>query len=144
VEGFAHCSDPGTVHLPANRLFAGRADLVLLEIDPAKVDVRWEPGVPPSPDGVWFPHVYGPIPPSAVVAVHDFPPGADGFRLPAALANPDGDVELAIRAVHAGCEVVRSRYRGPLQRFAKAPLDFATDADHAAERAIMAVLRESR
>ena len=89
TEGFLHCSDFGTVHLPANRLFAGRTDLLLLEIDPAKLDVpiRWEPAVPPSPDGVWFPHVYGPIPTTAVVAVHDFPPSADGFRLPAALAG---------------------------------------------------------
>lgn len=89
VEGFVHCSDFGTVHLPANRLFAGRTDLLLLVIDPAKLDVplRWEPGSPPSPDGVWFPHIYGPIPPAAVVAVHDFPPTPEGFRLPAALAG---------------------------------------------------------
>jgi uncharacterized protein (DUF952 family) len=89
TEGFVHCSDFGTVHLPANRLFAGRTDLVLLEIDPARLDVplRWEPGAPPSPNGVWFPHIYGPIPPAAVVAVHDFPPSTDGFRLPAALAG---------------------------------------------------------
>jgi uncharacterized protein (DUF952 family) len=89
TEGFVHCSDFGTVHLPANRLFAGRTDLILLEIDPARLDVplRWEPGVPQSPNGVWFPHVYGPIQPAAVVAVHEFPPSADGFRLPAALAG---------------------------------------------------------
>jgi uncharacterized protein (DUF952 family) len=84
TEGFVHCSDFGTVHLPANRLFAGRTDLLLLEIDPAKLDVplRWEPGVPPDPNGAWFPHVYGPIPPAAVVGVHEFPPGDGGFRLP--------------------------------------------------------------
>src|SRR5262245_18589579 len=85
TEGFIHCSDYGTVHLPANRLFAGRKDLVLLVVDPAKLDVplRWEPGVPPDPNGAWFPHVYGPIPASAVVAAHDFPPGDDGwFVLP--------------------------------------------------------------
>jgi uncharacterized protein (DUF952 family) len=89
TEGFVHCSDPGTVHLPANRLFTGRADLVLLEIDPARLDVplRWEPGVPPDANGAWFPHVYGPIPAAAVIAVHDFPPGPDGrFALPARLA----------------------------------------------------------
>ncbi|MFL6120839.1 DUF952 domain-containing protein [Actinophytocola sp.] len=86
-EGFLHCSDFGTVHLPANRLFAGRTDLVLLEIDPARVGVpvRWEPGVPPDPQGAWFPHVYGVIPPAAVVAVHDFPPGDGGFVLPESL-----------------------------------------------------------
>nr|WP_245614544.1 DUF952 domain-containing protein [Actinokineospora inagensis] len=89
VDGdFVHCSDPGTVHLPANRLFAGRSDLVLLVVDPAGLDVRWEPGDPPIPGGPWFPHVYGSIPAPSVVAVYPFPPGPDGlFELPAALAR---------------------------------------------------------
>src|SRR5262245_60817567 len=89
TEGFVHCSDFGTVHLPANRLFAGREDMVLVVVDPAKLDVplRWEPGAPPDPMGAWFPHVYGPIPPEAVVAVHDFQPGPDGYVLPDALRN---------------------------------------------------------
>lgn len=85
--GFVHCSDFGTVHLPANAHYSGRGDLLLLVIDPTRVPVRWEPGVPPIPGGPWFPHVYGPIPISAVTATHDFPPDADGvFQLPAALA----------------------------------------------------------
>ncbi|PRX47863.1 uncharacterized protein (DUF952 family) [Prauserella shujinwangii] len=89
--GFVHCSDPGTVHLPAGRLFAGRTDLLLLRIDPARLDVplRWEPAVPPEPGAPWFPHVYGPIPRDAIVSVHPFPPEPDGsFRLPAELATP--------------------------------------------------------
>lgn len=90
TDGFIHCSDFGTVHLPANRLYAGRTDLVLLVVDPAGLDValRWEPGAPPDPNGAWFPHVYGPIPPAAVIAVVDFPPSVDGrFQLPADLAR---------------------------------------------------------
>ena len=89
TEGFVHCSDFGTVHLPANRLFAGRDDLVLLVIDPAKLGVplRWEPGVPPDPNGAWFPHVYGPIPPDAVIAVHDFPAVGGRFELPESLRD---------------------------------------------------------
>ena len=87
-QGFVHCSDFGTAHLPANFLFAGRTDLLLLVIDPALVPVRWEPADPPRPDAPWFPHVYGPIPVSAVTAAHEFPPGPDGtFRLPAVLAG---------------------------------------------------------
>jgi uncharacterized protein (DUF952 family) len=88
AQGFVHCSDYGTLHLPANSFYAGRTDLLLLVIDPDQVPVRWEEGDPPVPGGPWFPHVYGPIPVSAVVATHGFPPGPDGrFSLPAALAG---------------------------------------------------------
>jgi uncharacterized protein (DUF952 family) len=84
TEGFVHCSDPGTVHLPLTALFRGRTDLVLLVIDPARLEVpvRWEPGDPADPHGVpWFPHVYGPIPATAVAAVHDLIPEPDGRLL---------------------------------------------------------------
>lgn len=84
-DGFVHCSDPGTVHLPANRLYAGRHDLVLLVIDPGGLPVLWEPG-DGDEAGPWFPHVYGPIPADHVVAVHEFTPDADGaFRPPPVL-----------------------------------------------------------
>jgi uncharacterized protein (DUF952 family) len=88
AQGFVHCSDYGTVALPASARFRGRTDLLLLVVDPASVPVRWEPGAPPIPGGPWFPHVYGPIPVAAVRNVVDFPPDKDGtFRLPAALAG---------------------------------------------------------
>jgi myo-inositol-1(or 4)-monophosphatase len=54
------------------------------------------------------------------------------------------DVELAIRAAQRGAEVVRSRFGRPLARVAKAADDFATEADLAAERAVVAMLREAR
>ena len=88
--GFVHCSDPGTVHLPARRLFAGREDVLLLELDETALGapLRWEPGEPPIRDGPWFPHLYGPIPRAAVRAVHEYPPGPGGdFPLPSALAH---------------------------------------------------------
>jgi uncharacterized protein (DUF952 family) len=88
--GFVHCSDPGTVHLAANALFAGRTDLLLLVIDPASLEapLRWEDGVPPHPDGLWFPHVYGPISAAAVVGVFEFLPSESGkFQLPKELAE---------------------------------------------------------
>lgn len=96
--GFVHCSDPGTVHLPAARLFAGRTDVVVLVLDTERlaaggVPVRWEPGVGAQgvedPRGPWFPHAYGPLPMEAVVAVHALAPEPDGtFRPPVALAAP--------------------------------------------------------
>lgn len=88
--GFIHCSDRGTVHLPATNLYAGRADLLLLEIDTAGLDVRWEAPLPDETEhGPWFPHIYEPVPADAVVAVHEFRPEPDGtFRLPEALTTP--------------------------------------------------------
>jgi uncharacterized protein (DUF952 family) len=78
--GFVHLSTPEQVTLPANRLFRGRPDVLLLVIDPARVDVdvRWEPGVPGDPESMRFPHAYGPIPTAAVTATLPYRPGDDG------------------------------------------------------------------
>ena len=87
-QGFIHCSTPEQVAVPATALARGRHDIVLLEIDEAKLGkpVVWEDGDPPDPGGMLFPHVYEPIPVAAVVAVHDYPPGPDGaFHRPAGL-----------------------------------------------------------
>jgi uncharacterized protein (DUF952 family) len=78
---FIHCSPADWAHVVANRIFRGRDDLVLLEIseaENAEFRVVWEDGDPPEPDGRQFPHIYGRMPRDAVVAVHPYPPGADG------------------------------------------------------------------
>lgn len=82
--GFIHLSAPNQVHLPANRLFAGRRDLVLLRIDPSRLGspVKWEPGVPADPESMVFPHLYGPLPVGAVTAVVEYLPGDDGVFAP--------------------------------------------------------------
>jgi uncharacterized protein (DUF952 family) len=82
--GFVHLSTPEQVHLPANRLYAGRTDLVLLRLDPDRLaaPVRWEPGVPTDPDTMAFPHLYGPLPVGAVTSVTPYLPGADGRFAP--------------------------------------------------------------
>ena len=78
--GFVHLSTPQQVHLPANRLYRDRTDLVLLQVDPAKLaaPVRWEPGVPSDPEAMLFPHLYGPLPVDAVIGVRAYRPGPDG------------------------------------------------------------------
>ncbi|GBG35811.1 glutathione S-transferase [Mycobacterium montefiorense] len=81
---FIHLSAPEQVHLPANRLFCGRQDLVLLHIDPGLLDspVRWEPGVPTDPEAMLFPHLYGPLPLAAVKKVTEYLPGPGGTFAP--------------------------------------------------------------
>lgn len=54
------------------------------------------------------------------------------------------DAEVARAAAEAGAAVVRARYGGTLVRHAKEGTDFATDADLAAERAILDVLARER
>jgi uncharacterized protein (DUF952 family) len=78
--GFVHLSTPEQVHLPANRLYRGRDDLVLLHIDPARLDapIRWEPGVATDPESMLFPHLYGALPVAAVINVTSYRPGTDG------------------------------------------------------------------
>jgi len=82
--GFVHLSSPQQVHLPANRLYAGRSDMMLLRIDAARLTspVRWEPGVPTDPDGMVFPHLHGPLPVEAVISVTAYLPGSDGRYAP--------------------------------------------------------------
>lgn len=82
---FIHLSAPEQVHLPANRLYRGRDDVVLLHIDPARLDseVRWE-SVATDPDAMLFPHLYGPLPTAAVIRVTDYRPASDGTFPPVA------------------------------------------------------------
>ncbi|MEV6768640.1 DUF952 domain-containing protein [Nocardia sp. NPDC051030] len=82
--GFIHLSATYQAHFPANRLFAGRRDLVLLWLDSGLLGspVKWEPGVPSDPESMHFPHLYGPLPVAAVVEVTEFVPGPDGSFAP--------------------------------------------------------------
>ncbi len=87
---FIHLSAPEQVHLPANRLYRGRADLLLLHIDPKRLDspVRWEPGVATDPESMLFPHLYGTLPVHAVIKVTAYLPAPDG-TFPPAVGYPD-------------------------------------------------------
>ena len=77
-EGFIHNSLPDQILWVANQFYPRESDLVVLWIEPARVEaeIRWET----VPDGT-FPHLYGPLNLSAVVAVRDFTADEDGvFR----------------------------------------------------------------
>ncbi|MDX3089372.1 inositol monophosphatase family protein [Streptomyces griseoaurantiacus] len=53
----------------------------------------------------------------------------------------EGDAAVAAAGARAGADVVRVRYGRRLRRIGKGGGDFATDADVAAERAILDVIR---
>ncbi|WP_233495743.1 GNAT family N-acetyltransferase [Geodermatophilus sp. TF02-6] len=78
TEGFVYLSTPEQVHLPAARLFPGRRDLVLLVVDRDRL--REDPLLGPlaSSGTPWRgPHLHGPLPVSAVVAVVPYRPPAE-------------------------------------------------------------------
>jgi len=65
-EGFIHLSSAAQVPRTLEKFYRGMEDLVRLTVDPDRlggVELRWE-GDPEA-----FPHVYGPLPVDAVVAV---------------------------------------------------------------------------
>lgn len=89
-EGFIHCSTPEQVLLPANSLYHGRRDLLLLCLDESLIEaeVIYEDCYA---SGLKFPHIYGPLNPDAVGQVTPFPCQTDGsFQLPASLTHPPG------------------------------------------------------
>lgn len=72
TEGFVHCCEQHQLRAVARTWFAGVGDLVVVEIDPERVDcpVVWEDSYGA---GESFPHIYGTIPMAAVVSVGRLP-----------------------------------------------------------------------
>ena len=88
TEGFIHLSARHQILRPANLLYRGREDLLLLRIaaDDLDAELVWEPGSHGETED--FPHLYGALNLDAVVGTIDFPCGVDGgFELPAALSE---------------------------------------------------------
>ena len=80
-EGFIHCSNRDQVEATAGRYYAGRNDLVLLEIDTAKLDAELKYEM--AAIGELYPHIYGALNLDAVVDAHEFSPQPDGsFKFP--------------------------------------------------------------
>ena len=76
ADGFIHFSTAEQAPETAAKWFAGRGDLTLAAIDAEALgdDLRWEP----SRGGALFPHLYAPLPMSAVVWSRPLPLGSDG------------------------------------------------------------------
>jgi uncharacterized protein (DUF952 family) len=79
-EGFIHCSFDDQVEGTANRFYADVDELVLVRVDPTLLhsDVVVEPPFPGSAEH--FPHVYGPIPLTAVVETTPWRRGEHGWQ----------------------------------------------------------------
>ncbi len=93
TDGYIHLSEPEQVVGSAERYFPGRDDLVVLVVDRARLrdEVRWESA---APDAMRFPHLYGPLPVSAVTSVLPYRPGLDGLFVPP-VGIPAVDDDLA-------------------------------------------------
>lgn len=78
-EGFIHASgDEEQMLRVAARLFAGRTDLLALDVDVDRLAEDSPLIREPARSGEIYPHVYGPIDPGAVVRVRSLiPDGAD-------------------------------------------------------------------
>lgn len=79
ADGFIHFSTAAQVPETAAKHFAGQDDLLLIAVDAAALGkaLPYEP----SRGGALFPHLYGPLPLSAVRHVAKLPVGPDGVHV---------------------------------------------------------------
>lgn len=85
AEGFIHCSTAEQVAGTANRIFAGRTDLVLLFIDGARLGAALRYEAAADLPGAEFPHVFGPIDLDAVFEVAALESTGGRFGVPPAV-----------------------------------------------------------
>jgi len=79
ADGFIHFSTALQVRTSAAKHRSGQIGLVLLTVDPGPLGdaLKWEP----SRGGDLFPHLYGPLPVSAVISVDPLLLGVDGLHV---------------------------------------------------------------
>ena len=77
TDGFIHFSTQVQTAETLQLHFAGVHDLRLIQIDADTLDIVWEE----SRGGQLFPHLYGNLPITKVVAVYDLPIGDDGIHI---------------------------------------------------------------
>lgn len=85
ADGFIHFSTADTVEETANKWFVDVEDVLLVVVDADQLDedqLKYEP----SRGGALFPHLYGPMPMSAVISVHELPKSDAGFDFAGLLA----------------------------------------------------------
>jgi uncharacterized protein (DUF952 family) len=73
-EGFIHFSTDEQWQRVLQMFYAGRADLLLLEVDTGRLaaQLRWEPPAPnPDNSSELFPHLYGALNLDAVITVRE-------------------------------------------------------------------------
>lgn len=78
ADGYIHFSTAAQARETAARHFAGQAGLLLVAVEAEALGpaLRWEP----SRGGALFPHLYGPLPMSAVRTVVALPLDPDGLH----------------------------------------------------------------
>jgi uncharacterized protein (DUF952 family) len=79
-DGFIHFSTAGQIEGTARKHFHSVGDLVILTVDARQIAqaLKWEP----SRGGQLFPHLYAPLPLSAVLKVENVPIDAGGVPVP--------------------------------------------------------------
>ena len=79
ADGYVHFSTAFQVRETAHRHFTSQPDLMLVGVDPAKLGdaLKWEP----SRGGQLFPHLYGPLPMTAVLFAEPLPVDAAGYHV---------------------------------------------------------------
>lgn len=85
-EGFIHCSFAHQVQRTADRYYQGRDDVVLLQIDRSALPIEVRVENLHGGDDL-FPHLYGPLPVSAVVRADPVPVEPDGCLRTAELTD---------------------------------------------------------
>lgn len=94
-DGFIHCATRSQVLPVANRYYRGQSDLCLLAIEESRLTapLKWESPTGESaskadPEGLHFPHVFGPINLDAVLQAVDLTINSDDtFALPESLID---------------------------------------------------------
>jgi len=80
--GYIHCSKPEQIEGVAQRFYADLSELLLLEVDPERVESEIVEEPPAPGVSELFPHIYGPLPITAVCSVRQWTRGETGWVLP--------------------------------------------------------------